>query len=126
MTDHSHDVQARHLAIMSVSSDDWPDVERLLTLAPSKVVPAFGLHPWSMHRYASQSFTGSVSSLLQGPPPPMSDAHQAACLAKPLRQVRIRKQRVICGPAYVPAHTCMCTCLYVSFACALLALHVHA
>lgn len=34
------------LVLMGVAPEDWDLVEELARLAPGKVVPSFGLHPW--------------------------------------------------------------------------------
>lgn len=48
-------VQARRMAVMSVSSTDWADVRHLAAARPQHIIPAFGIHPWKAHLHASSS-----------------------------------------------------------------------
>ena len=46
---------ATHIAAMGTAEDDWPRVQRLRSLAPGKVIPCFGVHPWFAHRHGMRA-----------------------------------------------------------------------
>ena len=39
-------INAIKVAVMGVQEADWPDVEQMCQLAPLKVIPCYGVHPW--------------------------------------------------------------------------------
>lgn len=80
-------MQACHLAVMGVCTEDWDAIEQLQRQAPGMIIPAFGVHPWKVHQYTSSAFsTGSIRCVLQNPPDPQPG--DDPCLDSPLIQVR--------------------------------------
>jgi TatD related DNase len=79
-------VQAQHLAIMAVSSKDWPTIAQMAADS-RKVVPCFGVHPWQAHAHASKgcSSSATVRSVLEKEPRKGSED----ITSKPLIHVRM-------------------------------------
>ena len=68
-------VQAQYVAAMGVGQDDWSAVSKLVAIAPTKVIPCFGLHPWRSHLYSSQAYSGKISLVADTKDPEQCDAH---------------------------------------------------
>lgn len=79
--------QARHMAVMSVSSTDWAKVDELAA-SDDRVIPCYGVHPWQAHKHASKSQREgcTVADVLKGTPREGAEAIASA----PLLQVRLR------------------------------------
>lgn len=51
-------VQASAVAVMGVREADWEHVLQLSQLAPAKVIPCFGVHPWFAHQHLAPGTAG--------------------------------------------------------------------
>eukprot|EP00892_Ulva_mutabilis_P003913 jgi/Ulvmu1/1894/UM012_0052.1 len=56
--------QSPRMALMGVSSQDWPDLQLLAESFPDKVQPCFGIHPWKAHLHTSNACSGTVASTI--------------------------------------------------------------
>lgn len=50
-------VEARYVAAMGVSEQEWVRVEKAASVAPQRVIPAFGVHPWYAHLHGIEPGT---------------------------------------------------------------------
>jgi len=69
-------LQASCVAVMGVKEEDWENVMRLKALAPHKVIPCFGVHPWFAHLHATacnKDASGAVSMAPVLDVPPKQD-----------------------------------------------------
>lgn len=76
-------LQPRHLALMSVSHDDWADVAAAASALGPKIVPCFGIHPWWSHLHGSHQCPGTPGChaaysrlLTEGATAPSTQLHQ--------------------------------------------------
>eukprot|EP00983_Pelagomonas_calceolata_P095103 1157966-Pelagomonas_calceolata.AAC.6 len=53
------------VAVMGTREQDWEQVEKLYKIAPNKVIPCFGVHPWFAHLHAATS-SGSGGDSAEG------------------------------------------------------------
>jgi Tat protein secretion system quality control protein TatD with DNase activity len=53
------------MAVMSVSSTDWCDVQRLARQHGASIIPAYGIHPWKAHLHVSQACKGTIEDALE-------------------------------------------------------------